>query len=281
MAKEVIKILLVGNSYTYKNGFGQILSKLGRATGKDLLVVRATKGGVSIDTLLTAKLSYKCWRNGKRTLYGKKGKELILDEILKKPFKCKAKTGKWDYIVIQNNSTVEKTGTGDRKAFNKLIKYIPKKNSSHFFITSMHFGKSLTKTGRYNAHLAAAKELHCGFIDVRGFFARYPNIFTGRDWYTDLTIEDNDCHPSPRGMYIRALATYCAIFGSKELSDKSSNPTTFIQLYTKKGDAYSGKLVTDKKDPPKNDRGKKLDKNAVIKLQYLVRKYNKDFNKRF
>ena len=86
-AKNTIKILLIGNSGTYMNGYGQVLKNMAKTTGKKIVVVMATCSGQKCTGagLTTYKLDYKCWSANTSSCSGESGSSL-LKNVVKKDF---------------------------------------------------------------------------------------------------------------------------------------------------------------------------------------------------
>ena len=102
-AKNTIKILLIGNSGTYMNGYGQVLKNMAKTTGKKIVVVMATCSGQKCTGagLTTYKLDYKCWSANTSSCSGESGSSL-LKNVVKKDFAQLNRTN-WDYIFLQNH----------------------------------------------------------------------------------------------------------------------------------------------------------------------------------
>lgn len=254
------KILLIGNSYTYYNGYGEMLSKLCGLTKKNVIVVRATKGGADAHILLSAKLDYKEWINGETMKSGK----ATLSQILKYDFEKLGKSGKWDFIVLQNNTTLDKTCQYDVEAFNYCKGYISK--AVDFIINVPHYSTSVGDS-RLKEAKKAQQKCGCSLIDERGIVAKYG------DWKNDLTIKDKANHASARGMYLNALCTYAKIYGVGAFS--KDGKTLGIPLYN--ADNKTAKtIISDNYKAGQTAASNSITKSVAAKLQYLVRS-NKSF----
>ncbi len=264
-----VKILLVGDSYTYVNGVGQILSELCGKKSIEAVVVRATKGGRSSSELLKESLSYKCWVNGKSTSNGNGQLKTIID----KDFENLDRKGSWDFVISQNNSTVDGTKTGDEKMFKFMVtdnKAVSE--SKNFILHCTQFGGSLSKN-RYNKHKEVAHAKGCSLIDCRGIFSKYESEFSGHDWLKELTVMDNDKHQSARGAYLYACAIFAKLFGTA--SFPSSKNSTGIGLYNSK-DGNAQSFITDHwkgATSKASSLGNKISEDVAYDLQYLVSKY--------
>lgn len=261
-----VKVLLIGNSYTYYNGYGEILSRLGEKANKNLLVVRATRGNTSANDLIKVKLEYVAWLNGKKVQSG----NAPLNEIAKIDF-CKLdRPAKWDFIVLQNNATLDGTYTGDIATFKKVSPWI--QTPKNFIINCTHFSTSV-KEDRLLKHQKAQKECGCSLIDTRAYFKKYNSVYTDHKWIDDLTIKDKYYHQSPAGMYINALCTFAKIFGVDEFS--VDGKTNGVPLYNT--DSGTAKEFITNKFKAGNKRGTSIPKSFAYSLQSFVKKYSKDY----
>ncbi len=260
-----VKILLVGNSYTYYNGMGQMLCKFIKQTGKSAIVVRATKGGWSIRSLIAKKIAYAAFMDNEQIAAG----DMLLDDLVKVDFGKQNRAERWDYIVCQNNDTLDKTEEGNISFFNKYFKYVS--DSSNILFNAVYYGGSASRD-RYNIISKAADKCKCTLIDTVSYYGKY-NSYFGRNWISDLTVRDNPCHPASKGAYLMALCIYAKIFSTDKLA-KSNNDSRFIAVYN------SDKGFTDEFAPNKFKRKKKttdysmrVTKADAKALQTFVSKY--------
>lgn len=223
-----LKILLVGNSYTYYNGYPQMLSKMIAKTKKSAIVVRATKGSLSLQDLMTSnQISYAAFKNG--TVIAE-GSNTTLSEVLKKDFGNLKRAGKWDYIISQNNGSTSTIVSGDVNFYNMIKGNIA--SSSRYIIHGMYYAAS-TSTSRYNEHLKASQQCKCSIINSNAYYSIYKANFNSK-WVEDLTIQDSSYHPSGRGGYLLALCIYARIFGTNSFA-RSETDNVFIPLYNAAG----------------------------------------------
>ena len=219
------KVLLVGNSYTFYNGYGQILCKLALKDKKNLVVVRATKGGATGKEFINNKLQYVAWStksNGEKIASG----DGYLSSIINTDFGNLKRSGNWDYVFFQNNIGNDKIEESDKAMFNYF--YVKKHilDSKKFIIDSTYFNNN---TG-VNKHLNAARKGNFSLLNSGNIIKKY-GLKNG------LIIKDSNNHPSPKGAYLHALITYAKIYGT--------NSYPKIKLYnTKKGSA--NEFIKDK-----------------------------------
>ena len=264
VATDCIKILLVGNSYTYYNGLDQMLCGIGNATDKDLLVVSAVNSGSDADNLLKEEISYYAWYDNKRI---EKGTD-TLARIAKIDFGGIDRSNSWDYVVLQNNTPAENTAISDA---HMLAFFSDKLESNKNFIIHSNYWINSLKKDRHKEHYAFAEKSRASLIDTRGIFAQYNKIFNKGVWFRDLTSRDSRNHPAVWGTYIFALSIYAKIFGTAEFP-KSVNDENIIPFYNSDLGTIKEILNTGKF---KNDYTvyDSITKADATRLQYLVGYY--------
>ena len=276
---DYIKVLLIGNSYTYYNGYGQMITKLAAKTGKKLIVVRATHGGYSASDLINPpkkgeKIQYVAWSSTINKTDNKFASgESSLKNIIKAKFGGEANY--WDYVILQNNSTVAGTKTGDIKMYNYLVDNGVK--FKKFMLNATHYGAGLGSS-RKQQHINAAKKLN-NSLTKKGNVANVSVIKSGNvigkygsAWTSDLILTDNPRHMSGRGAYLYALVTYAKIYGISEFA-KNTSDSNFIPLYS---DGTTKDFAPDKYNTEKCNQKIsrcKVNKEMAKKLQSIVRNY--------
>ena len=265
-----VKILLVGNSYTYYQGMGQMLSAFIKDGGKSALVVRATKGGHGLASIMKNDIQYVAFLDGKQIEDGSKVK---LDDIVNKDFDSLNRPARWDYIMCQNNEGIDKLQNTNVEFFNKYLKCVHDKTRILFHAT---YYSNSPSTVRRNAINQVAEKCGCSVINSSFYYRDYNSYFK-RNWISDLTVQDNPKHPSSRGAYLMALCIYCKIYGTREFA-KSNDDSNYIEVYN------SDKGYTNEFAPNKFKRKKhttnysmKVTKSDAKKLQTFVSKYANDY----
>ena len=267
-----LKILMVGNSYSYYNGYPQMLSKMISKTNKSAIVVRAICGGLDLNELMKSnKISYVAFKDGKII---SEGSNSTLEKVVKIDFGNLNRAGKWDYIISQNNaSKTDGITSGDIAFYNMIKKNIV--SSKRYIIHGMYYSTS-TGASRYNAHLDAVEKCQCSIINSNSYFAQYKSEF-GRKWTEDLTIQDSSHHPSGRGGYLLALCIYTKLFGANRLA-RTETDSSFIKLYNSDGG------VTEEFAPNKYKKGSKatdfsmsVTMSEAKKLQAYVRSHSDEY----
>ena len=265
-----VKILLVGNSYTYYQGMGQMLSAFIKDGGKSALVVRATKGGHGLASIMKNDLQYVAFLDGKQIEDGSKTK---LDVVVNKDFANLNRPARWDYIMCQNNEGISKLHNTNIEFFNKYLKCVNDKSQILFHAT---YYSNSPSTSRRNAINQVAEECGCSVINSSFYYREYNSYFK-RNWISDLTVQDNPKHPSSRGAYLMALCIYCKIYGTREFA-KSNDDSNFIQVYNSDS-GYTNEFAPNKFKRKKHttNYSMKVTKSDAKKLQTFVSKYANDY----
>ncbi len=186
-AQDSIRILFIGNSYTFGNTgittpeLPLRLKEMGHLYGKTILTDFAGAGGVTLE---------RQWKSGKAV--------------------NKINSGKYDYVVIQEHSlgTIHNSPNFEKYA-RKFSDLISENNSKLvFYMTwARQYRPSMIDTISYE-YLKIAEELNalvapCGFAwDMAG--SQYPAI--------PLYWSDNS-HPRPEGVLLNTFVFYNTLFG--------------------------------------------------------------------
>lgn len=261
---EVVKVLLVGNSYTYYADLGGQLAAFANKAGKKIVVVHAVHAYSGGQKLAKQKLAYACWdysngvgslkTEGKPTSGSKK-----LKDIAKIDFANLNRAGSWDWVIVQNCD-----GGGSGAIGNKMI-YEQVKNtlqgSSNFIVCATR-GPDGSATGRQRAALKSANEINCGVMITSEISVRYPN------WKKVLRLSDADKHPTAVQQYLKAAAIYARIFGKEDLEKK-------VPLYNNNGKNYTEFTKVAKNNALKkgNSSQNSITKEVSIRIQDHVLKY--------
>ncbi len=285
-----LKILMVGNSYTFYNGYPQMLSKMIASTKKSAVIVRATKGSRSLPQLMSETINYVAWKDGENIGSGS-GK--YLKDIINIDFGDLKRAGKWDYIIGQNNEEdYTKLYSGDVKFFNFAKDYV--KSSKRVIIHGMYYSTTVNST-RYNEHMKCVEKCNCSIINSVSYYSSYKTYFNTNypietdnpndpdykdrvknRWKYELTLRDSDHHPSGRGGYLLSLCIYAKLFGVNSFARNESD-SKFIKVYNSDG-GYTKEFAPDyfkKKEAP--DFAMSVDKREAKILQAYVRAYADEY----
>ena len=198
-----LKVLFIGNSYTYFNNLPQMLEKIAQSNGQELTAKMIVEGGATLQDL---------WE-----------KENTLKVI---------KQEKWDYIVLQEQSVLGNVHiiNGEEKIvdptnFHKYARLFDKeiKNSGAktiFYLTwARENAESREQKALNSAYMSIARELNAGIAPVgivwQQVRLKKPDL--------KLYIEDKS-HPTPIGSYLAANVIYQSLYGK--------NPENLVQKIT-------------------------------------------------
>ena len=177
--QDTLKVLFIGNSYTYFWNLPQLLSAMGESQGVPMMVRQSTVGGSNLE---------QHWKRERNT----QSRGLI-------------ENGDWDYVVMNNHSmsTIETPEDFDEygKFFAELIK--SKGAKPVFYMTWARKGKpemqnTITKGYNSLAERTKSNVVPVGPLWIKSIENR-PEL--------ELYFPDGS-HPSPEGTYLNALAFY-------------------------------------------------------------------------
>jgi hypothetical protein len=194
--KEPIKVLFIGNSFTYFWNMPQLVNAIGEDKGVPMIVKQSTVGGSNLE---------QHWKEGK----GTKTQRLLKEE-------------KWDYVVIgaHSLSTIE-TPERFNEYGEKFVELIRSVGAEPFlYLTWAYKSNPLMQPEITNSYLKLAKELKVDVIPVG------PIWMEARQLRPDLNMYFDDKHPSPDGSYLIGLIVYKALTGQSIL-DVPDRVTTF------------------------------------------------------
>jgi len=193
VSHDKLRVLFIGNSYTYFNNLPQMVAGLARAAHqpKQLEAEMVTVGGATLKSL---------WEGGKAL------------EVLK--------GGKWDYVVLQEQSTLgliqmanEAPRINDPKTFHEYARRFDaeiKKAGAKtvFYLTWARQNAPQTQAALTDAYLNIAKELNAIVAPVG---IAWENALKSNPQLA-LHREDKG-HPTPTGSYLAACVLYATIYG--------------------------------------------------------------------
>ena len=270
---KVTKVLIIGNSYTYYNDLGGILTELGNKTGKKMVVVEATHGGYVPDQFASGPISGYYWdnREGKTKVVLNDGKTLNyntnLKDVFKKDWANLNRAGKWDYIFFQNYvKDKSKIAEGDTKIFNIVKSGLS--DSKHFIIIGTYYQDTSGKD-RIQYHAKAARQNNTSVMDIADIMDGYDS-----NWRKECTITDGPKHPTATQQYLVATGMYSRIFGKSNLA-KTTKDTNFIKLFNENGKYLKDVIAsTDRSDPSKGQTktANSVTKSKAKKIQALIYK---------
>jgi hypothetical protein len=180
---EPLKILFLGNSFTYSNDMPHILQGLAASQGRKLEIAVHAPGGCTLE---------KHWQDGK-------AKELIDSK-------------KWDYVVLQESSDrpIENLKSMKENA-GKLDELIKKQGAkTALFMTWARQDKAATQRRIATAYEETAKQLGATVVPVG---LAWQKARGGTKPFTLHAADKN--HPNELGSYLAACVFYVALVDRK------------------------------------------------------------------
>ncbi len=193
--EQPLKVLFVGNSFTYFWNMPQLVKAIGKNQGIPLEIHQSTVGGSNLK---------QHWEEEKGTITRKLIKE-----------------GKWDYIILGDHS-LSTINTPERfeeygKKFSELIRSVDAEPI--FYLTWAYKSNPLMQPAITKAYLELAHKVNAKVIPVGPIWMKARNLRPNLNLYFD------DKHPSSDGSYLIALIAYKALTG-KSVSKISNRVTT-------------------------------------------------------
>lgn len=275
---DVIKVLMIGNSYTYYGNTGGILAELAHRAGYRIIVVNAIHPVYYGKELYTKHdLWQHIWDYSGNKLDAKEKKGKSLSQIAKENY-GQGRAGKWDYVFLQDQKFQK---SYDKKIF-ELFKNGGMLESSDRFIMNANISSSKKPNGKRKKGgkmTSFSKSLGCGIV--------YTGEIIGKSsvsWKNLKFLHDgNGEHPTVKAQYINACALYAKIYGKEKLAN-SKNPTSFIEAYNSHTGNYREFvkelcLKFSYKNYRRNVTRYRISviKSEAIDFQYLVYRYYEQY----
>lgn len=193
--EKPLKVLFVGNSFTFFWNMPQLVKAMGETQGVPLEIYQSTVGGSNLK---------QHWDEEKGTQTRKLLKE-----------------GNWDYVVLGDHS-LSTINTPDLfieygQKFSELIRSIGAEPI--FYLTWAYKSNPLMQPTITKAYLSLARELNAKVIPAG------PIWMKAKELRPDLNLYFDDKHPSSDGSYLIALIVYKSLSGNS-VSKISNRVTT-------------------------------------------------------
>ena len=193
--EEPLKVLFVGNSFTYFWNMPQLVKAMGETQGVSLEIHQSTVGGSNLK---------QHWHEEKGTLTRK-----LIEE------------GNWDYVVLGDHS-LSTINTPDLfkeygQKFSELIRSVGAEPI--FYLTWAYKSNPLMQPTITKEYLGLAQELNAKVIPVG------PIWMKARELRPDINLYFDNKHPSSDGSYLIALIVYKSLTGNL-ISEISNRVTT-------------------------------------------------------
>lgn len=190
-----IKVLFVGNSFTYYNNLPQVVSAMAKSQNVNIDTKHSTVGGSSLENH---------WKNER----GTQTRDMIEVE-------------KWDYVVF-NNHSVSSINSPDKfleysKKFADLVR--SKGAEPIFMMTWAYKSNPLMLSEIEKMHKKLCEETNTNYIPGGPLFA------SSLKYRPDIELFHDDIHPSPNGTYLLGLALY-KYFTGKTVTGIPGNVST-------------------------------------------------------
>lgn len=193
--EQPLKVLFVGNSFTYFWNMPQLVKAMGESQGIALDIHQSTVGGTNLK---------QHWNEEKGTITRK-----LLNEQ------------DWDYVILGDHSLSTINSLERFKEYGgKFSKLIRSKGAEPiFYITWAYKSNPLMQPAITKGYLELAHELNAKVIPVGPIWMKARNLRPDIDLYFD------DKHPTSDGSYLIALIAYKALT-KKSISEISNRVTT-------------------------------------------------------
>lgn len=194
-ALEPMKVLFIGNSYTFMNGMPSMFEKMSQKTGKNILVEHCTQGGASFHV-----------HSERKELY----------QTIKKR--------QWDYVILQGYSReltepVEYLDTASLPYINQILDSIYANNacSNVMFYMTWGYQDGYGEREDINTYEKMADTVRSGYKWLGQHYGN-PIVPVGMVWKEakekeKINLYDADrAHPNLTGSYLIAATFYSAFF---------------------------------------------------------------------
>ncbi|SMD35960.1 hypothetical protein SAMN04488029_2630 [Reichenbachiella faecimaris] len=181
--KDTLRVLFVGNSFTYFFNLPQVVSSMAETQGQVIITRQSTVGGSNLE---------QHWKGEK----GTKTRE-ILDN------------GQWDYVVFNNHSS---SAIDTPESFmdygQKFAKLVRQKGAEPVWMMTWAYKSNplmqdaITEAYKKLASITKSDYVPCG-----------PLYASVRSLRPDMELFHDDKHPSSNGTYLLGLAFYKYFFG--------------------------------------------------------------------
>lgn len=181
--QQSLKVLFIGNSYTYYNELPKLVQNLARTAqeARKFETEMVTVGGATLEQL---------WQQGKAV--------------------SKIKNGKWDYVVLQEQSTLPITNPKLMYEYARLFNEEIKKINAQtvFYLTWARQNRPETQQALNDSYMTIAQELKAIVAPVGIVWQKI------QEQNQNLMLYELDnSHPSPIGSYVAACVFYATIYG--------------------------------------------------------------------
>lgn len=219
---DTMRVLFVGNSFTYFYNLPQVVSSM--AATQDIVIItrQSTVGGSNLE---------QHWKGEK----GTRTKVLLESQ-------------KWDYVVFNNHSlSAINTPTEFMEYGEKFVKLVRELGAEPIFMMTWAYKSNpLMQSEITRMYIKLCQETKSEFVPCGPLFAE------ARKWRPNLNLFDDDKHPSSNGTYLLGLAFFkhftqlSTVDIPKRLTTKDINGEKLYLLFMNQTDAdFLQQLVDD------------------------------------
>ncbi|QIR38911.1 hypothetical protein HCG51_20850 [Tolypothrix sp. PCC 7910] len=181
--QKSLKVLFIGNSYTYYNELPNLVKNLAlnAKAARKFETEMVTVGGATLEQL---------WQQGKGV--------------------SRIKNGKWDYVVLQEQSTLPITNPKLMYEYARLFNEEIKKINAQtvFYLTWARQNRPETQQALKDSYMTIAQELNAIVAPVGIVWQKIQEQNQNLMLY-----EPDNSHSSPIGSYVAACVFYATIYG--------------------------------------------------------------------
>ncbi len=176
--KEAVKVLFVGNSFTYFFNLPQVVASMAESQGVEIITRQSTVGGSNLE---------EHWKGLKGTKTRK-----LLDSLT------------WDYVVLNNHSTSTIDSPDDFMEYgSKFIELVRSKGATPIIMQTWGYKSNPLMTKPIvDGHKKLIETTKSAYVPAGELF------MAARQWRPDLELFHDDKHPSSNGTYLLGLAFF-------------------------------------------------------------------------
>ena len=176
--QKAIRVLFVGNSFTYFFNLPQVVSAMAKSQGVEIITRQSTVGGSTLE---------EHWKVLKGTRTRK-----LLDSL------------QWDYVVLNNHSLITVNGPNEFVEYSsKFIELVRSKGAQPIIMQTWGYKSNpLLIRPIMEEYKKLAQTTKVDMVPAGELFME------ARKWRPDLELFQDDKHPSSNGTYLLGLAFF-------------------------------------------------------------------------
>lgn len=196
--QEPIRVLFVGNSFTYFFNLPQVVAAMAKSQGVEIITRQSTVGGSTLE---------QHWKEERGTRTRK-----LLDSL------------KWDYVILNNHSLITVNGPDEFIDYStRFVELIRSKGAEPIIMQTWGYKSNpLLIRPIMNGYAQLGKATQADVVPAGELFME------ARKWRPDLELFQDDKHPSSNGTYLLGL-TFFKYFTGLPTSEIPTRLTTIDQ----------------------------------------------------